>query len=108
MPDLTAKPLIQNGSIMLDPAPNGYVVQGQAPFRHPLFQVAVAERVPQIPLDAQNDNHVLEVSPPEQSLAVFGSPSHPTRSTDGRLQQILFIGGGDARQFQSLLEAALP
>jgi hypothetical protein len=56
---------------MLDPAPNGYVVQGQAPFRHPLFQVAVAERVPQIPLDAQNDNHVLEVSPPEQSLEVL-------------------------------------
>ena len=39
--DLTAKPLIQNGSIVLDPAPNGDVVQGQAPFRHHFFQVAV-------------------------------------------------------------------
>jgi hypothetical protein len=48
------------------PAPNGDVVHRQAAFRHHFFQVAVAKRVPQIPPHAQNDNHVLEVSPPKQ------------------------------------------
>jgi hypothetical protein len=74
MPDVTSKPLIQNGSIMLDPAPNGGVVDRQAAFRHHFFQVAVAERVPRIPpdaQDAQDDNHVLKVSPPEQHRAVL-------------------------------------
>ena len=60
---------------MLDPAPNGDVVPGQAGFRHHFFQVATAEPVPQIPPDAQNDNHVLEVSLPEQQQPVLGKYS---------------------------------
>jgi hypothetical protein len=45
--------------------------EAPAAFRHHFFQVAVAQRVPQIPPHAQNDNHVLEVSPPEQCRAVL-------------------------------------
>ena len=88
MPEFTAKPQIQNGSIVLHPAPNGDVVHRQAAFRHHFFQVAVAKGVPQIPTHAQNDNHVLEVSPPEQCRAVLAHrltlPKPPVRV----LQQI--------------------
>ena len=72
MPDLTAKPLIPNGSIMLGPAPNGDMVHGQALFRHHFFQVAVAERVSQILPDPHNDNHVFEVSSSEQGGPFLG------------------------------------
>ena len=75
MPDLTTKPLIQNGRIVLDPAPYGDVVHQQAAFHHHLFQVAVAERVAQIPPNAQDDDHVLEVSPSEQRRAVLAHAS---------------------------------
>src|SRR5712671_5236917 len=75
MPDLTTKPLIQNGRIVLDPAPYGDVVHQQAAFHHYLFQVAVAERVAQIPPNAQDDDHVLEVSPSEQRRAVLAHAS---------------------------------
>jgi hypothetical protein len=43
MPELTAKPLIQNGRIVLHPAPNRDVVHRQAAFRHHFFQVAIAK-----------------------------------------------------------------
>ena len=75
MPDLTTKPLIQNGRIVLDPAPYGDVVHQQAAFHHHLFQVAVAERVAQVPSNAQDDDHVLEVSPSEQRRAVLAHAS---------------------------------
>ena len=89
MPKLRSKPLIQNGRIVLHPAPNGDVVHRQAPFRHHFFQVAVGKRVPQIPPHAQNNNHVLEVSPSKQCRAVLAHrltlPDPPIRF----LQQIL-------------------
>src|SRR5947209_4682224 len=54
----------------------------------PTTQVAVAKGVPQIPTHAQNDNHVLEVSPTEQCRAVLAHrltlPNPPVRV----LQQI--------------------
>lgn len=75
MSQLAAKPLIQNGRIVLQPAPNGHVIYRQPAFRHHFFQVAVAKRVPQIPPHAQNDNHVLEVSSPEQCRAVLAHRS---------------------------------
>ena len=75
MPDLTTKPLIQNGRIVLDPAPYGDVVHQQAAFHHHFFQVAVAERVAQIPPNTLDDDHVLEVSPSEQRRAVLAHAS---------------------------------
>jgi hypothetical protein len=38
------------------------VVHGNPAFCRHFFQIAVAERIAQIPSDAQNDNDVLEVS----------------------------------------------
>jgi hypothetical protein len=66
MPEFAPKPLLQEGGIMLDPAPDGDVIHGQAALRHDLFQVAVAQRIPQIPPDAKHDNNVSKVSPPER------------------------------------------
>ena len=37
MPEVTAKPQIQNGRIVLHPAPNADVVHRQAAFRHHFF-----------------------------------------------------------------------
>jgi hypothetical protein len=44
-------------------APNRDVIHGQTELRHHLFQVAVAERVPQIPSHTKSDDHVLGVRP---------------------------------------------
>jgi len=88
MPHLTTKPLIQNGRIVLDPAPYGDVVHQQAAFHHHLFQVAVAERVAQIPPNAQDDDHVLEVPPSEQRRAVLAHASPYQTWPTGVLQQI--------------------
>src|SRR6266705_7184882 len=72
MPNLAAKPLIQNRSIVLDPAPDRDVVHRQVPLRHQLLQISVAERVAQIPANAQKDDHVLEMSSPEQHRPILG------------------------------------
>jgi hypothetical protein len=63
---LPANPLIQNGSVPLDPPPNRDVVNGQASFRHHLLQVTVGERISQIPSDTENNHDVLEMSTTEQ------------------------------------------
>jgi retron-type reverse transcriptase len=83
MPQITAKPLIQNGRIALDPSPDGDMIHQEPALRHHLLQISVAERVPQIPPDAQNDDDFLEVPPPEQRRPLFGHritlPDPPTR-----------------------------
>lgn len=71
MPSFSPKPLIQNGRIALNPAPDGHVVHRQPPLHHHFFQVAIAERVPQIPSHAQNDDHVLEVPPSEKRWSLL-------------------------------------
>src|ERR1700730_14397307 len=71
MPQITAKPLIQNGRIALDPSPDGDMIHQEPALRHHLLQISVAERVPQIPPDAQNDDDFLEVPPPEQRRPLF-------------------------------------
>src|SRR5207253_532839 len=50
----------------LNPTPDRDVVYREPALRHDFFQVAVTERVPQIPSDAKKNDHVLEVPPPEQ------------------------------------------
>lgn len=72
MAEFTTKPLIQNGRITLHPTPYGDVIYREPTLRHDLLQIAVAERVSQIPPDAQNDNHILEVAPTEQGRTILG------------------------------------
>jgi len=65
MAHLAANPLIQNRRIALNPAPDGDMVNGEVPLGHDLLQIAVGERVSQIPPNAKQDDHVLEMSPAE-------------------------------------------
>ena len=71
MPSFPAKPQIQNGRIPLHPAPNRDVIDRQTALHHHFFQIAVAERVPQIPAHAQNYDDVLEVAPSEQRWSLL-------------------------------------
>jgi hypothetical protein len=89
MPQLTAKPLIQQGCIALDPAPDGDVIHREPALRHHFLQISVAERIPQIPPDTQNDEDLLEVSPPEQRCR-FRITVSPYQIRPLHLQQIPF------------------
>jgi hypothetical protein len=63
--------LIQNRGIPQGPASDGGVIHTQAAFGHHLFQVAVAQRVPQIPPHAEHNYLVLKMSPSEQDGPVL-------------------------------------
>jgi len=65
-PELAAKPLIQKGRVMLDPAPDGDMIHRNSALCHHLFQIAVAQRIPQVPPHAQNDDDIVKVSPSER------------------------------------------
>src|SRR5215471_17293896 len=71
MPEFTAQALIQKGRITLDPAPNGNVIHRQSRLRHQLLQIPIAQRITQVPSNAKDDNHILEVSPAEQHWPVL-------------------------------------
>ena len=66
MSELATNSLIQNWRIALDPTPDRDVVNTELALRHNFFQIPIAERVPQIPPDVQNDDHVLKVPPTEE------------------------------------------
>jgi hypothetical protein len=63
---LPTNPSIQNRRIALNPAPDRDVVNGQTSFRHDFLQVAIGQRVSQIPSHTENNHDVLEVSSTEQ------------------------------------------
>ena len=44
----------------------------RVPFRHDLFQIAIAEGVSQVPPDAQQDDHIFEVSPAKERWPFSG------------------------------------
>jgi hypothetical protein len=73
MPDFAPQALIQQGCIMLDPAPDRDVIHGQAPLFQDLFQISVAQRIAQVPAHLQNDNHIGKVSPAERC---WSGPAH--------------------------------
>ena len=58
---------------MLNPAPDSDVVHRKSALGHHLFQIAVAQRIPQVPPHAQNDDDVLKVSPSERW---WSGPAH--------------------------------
>jgi len=66
MPSVPTQPQMQYGRIPLYPTPNRDVIHSDTSLHHHFFQIAVAERVPQIPSDAQDYDDVLEVAPSEQ------------------------------------------
>src|SRR5215469_1970633 len=58
---------------MLYPAPDGDMVHRNSALGHHLFQVAVAQRIPQVPPHVQNDDDIVKVSPSEQR---WSGPAH--------------------------------
>ena len=71
MPEFAAQALIQKLGIALDPAPDGDVIHRQSTLRHHILQIPVAQRITQVPPDAQDDDDILEVSPAEQHWPVL-------------------------------------
>jgi hypothetical protein len=49
--------------IVLDPAIDGRVIDMQSPFLHQLFQVAIAERIPQLPAHAEQNDLGFKMTP---------------------------------------------
>jgi hypothetical protein len=59
-------PLIQDRSGPQYPASNCGVIDIQTTLCHHLFQITVAERLPEIPPHAEYDDLILEVASPEK------------------------------------------
>ena len=60
---MTAQPLLQFGTVVLDPAPDGRVVRFQAALAEQLFDIAERERVPQVPAHSTKNQRGLGLSP---------------------------------------------
>ena len=102
---MTAQPLLQLGTGVLDPAPDGRVVRFQTALAEPLFAIAERERVPQVPAHSAQNQLGLGLSPREDRRSngllhhLFRLPAAAGRSchtTDHRLMQRL---SGTARDF---------
>ena len=63
--EMTAQPLLQLGTVVLDPAPDGRVVRFQAALAEPLFAIAERKRVPQVPAHSAQNQLGLGLSPRE-------------------------------------------
>ena len=95
---MTAQPLLQLGTGVLDPAPDGRVVRFQTALAEPLFAIAERERVPQVPAHSAQNQLGLGLSPREDRRSnglrhpLFRLPAAAGRSchtTDHRLMQRL-------------------
>ena len=80
---LAANPLIQNRCIPLDPAPDRDMIHGEVPLRHDLLQVTIRQRESQVPANAQEDDHVVEV-PPTKQCWPFSGHDKPYQISSGR------------------------
>ena len=103
--EMTAQPLLQLGTGVLDPAPDGRGVRFQTALAEPLFAIAERERVPQVPAHSAQNQLGLGLSPREDRRSngllhhLFRLPAAAGRSchtTDHRLMQRL---SGTARDF---------
>jgi len=98
MPMRSASPF-QFGRVTLNPAVNRGVIDMQSAFQHHRFQIAVAQRIPQIPTDAQENDVGLEMTPFERLL--FGH-TEPSFALFHRIYQIgLFFATQPVRLLRS-------
>ena len=95
---MTAQPLLQLVTVVLDPAPDGRGVRFQTALAAPLFAIAERERVPQGPAHSAQNQLGLGLSPREDRRSngllhhLFRLPAAAGRSchtTDHRLMQRL-------------------
>jgi hypothetical protein len=64
-------PLVQNRSVPRNPTSDGRMIHAQTTFRHHFFQIAIAQRIPEIPAHTQHDQLILEMSSPEYRWPVL-------------------------------------
>ena len=76
---LGSNPLVQHRSVPEHPAGNGRVIDCQTTLGHHFLQISIAERIPQVPAHAQDDNFVPEMTSTEQRRSAITHPLHPTR-----------------------------
>ena len=62
--EMTAQPLLQFGTVALDPAPDCRVVRFQAALAEQLFDIAERERIPKVPAHGAQNQLGLGLSPP--------------------------------------------
>jgi hypothetical protein len=77
--------------IGLDPTRDRGVIHTQSPFQHDFFEISVAERIAQIPANAQQKNVGLEVAPFERILAVVAHNGDLFRSLLSTVADQLFL-----------------
>jgi hypothetical protein len=65
MPHLGPDPLVQDGSVSEHPPSDGRMIDRQPTLPHHFFQIAVAERITQVPADAQYYDVVPEMTSTE-------------------------------------------
>ena len=53
-------------AVTLDPAPDGDMVDRKTALGHDLLEIAIGERVSQVPTNAQEDDRILEMTPAKQ------------------------------------------
>jgi hypothetical protein len=61
--EMRLRALLQFGGIVLHPAIDGCLFHRESPFPHHLFEVAVAQRVAQVPPHAQHNDLGFEMAP---------------------------------------------
>ena len=61
--EMTAQPLLQFGTVALDPTPDCRVVRLQAALAEPLFNIAQPERVPKVSAHSAKNQLGLRLSP---------------------------------------------
>ncbi len=61
---------VESWCVVLDPRINGRMIVMQTPFMHYLFQIAIAQRIAQIPAHTQQNNLGLEMAPFERDGGV--------------------------------------
>jgi len=74
----------QNGGIVQNPARDRRMINRQPAFRHHLLEIAIAERVPEIPAHAQYDDVFSKMTATEQHRSALAHPLHPIKAATGR------------------------
>ena len=95
MAHLAANSLILNRRIALNPSPYRDMVNGEVPFRHDLLQIAICERVSQVPPNAQEDDHVFKMSSAEECWPFSGHDTPYQITSTAFATEPIFIASAD-------------
>ena len=93
MPEMAPYPLVQDRSVPQYPASNRGMIDIQTTLYHHIFQITVAERIPEIPLHAEYDDLILEVASAEKRWSISHSPTLSTRVCDTTLLAVRMLKG---------------